>query len=340
MRFVVVAAVPALLLMACAQGQTASEGEGDGDEGDAEGEGEGAAEGEGEGESSVPSIGGCPVFPADDPWNQDVLDAVVDEDWTTRLQSFTDVDLHPDFGNVEDEHFGIPINVVPEGTTRVSISFDFDDESDAGPYPIPDPDEVLVEGGSGRDCSGDCHILVVEQGACTLFEAFGCLFDGGWRCGSGAIFDMARVSEGQRPLGLTSADAAGLSITAGLARYDEAAAGLIPHALRFTTHCTQNHFVSPASHHAVPEGCDDDDDGAPPMGLRVRLRSDFSEVGFSPIPLAFIHAMKIHGMILADNGSDFFFQSADDPRWTDDLDELKDIPSSAFEAVDVGLFLP
>jgi hypothetical protein len=121
-----------------------------------------------------------------------------------------------------------------------------------------------------------------------------------------------------------------------LNRYDEAAAGVIGHALRFTTRCTQNHFVSPASHRAVPGDCDPDDDGAPPMGLRVRLAADFDESGFSPIPLAFVKAMKKHGMILADNGSDFFFQSDVDARWTDDLDELKAIPSSAFEAVLVG----
>ena len=234
--------------------------------------------------------------------------------------------------------------MVPAGTAPVPITYDlYPDEADPGPVVLPPVDEVRIEGTDDpRDCAGDCHLLTVAEETCELFEGWACRYDDteGYVCANGARFDLNARSQGQRPEGWTSADAAGLSIVAGLARYDEAAAGAIRHALRFTLPCTQSHYVRPASHYAVPNGCDGDDADAAPMGLRVRLRADFDTSAFSPIPRAFLEAMKSWGMILADNGGAFFFQSEDDPRWTDDLDELKDVPVTAFEALEPGAFYP
>ena len=284
----------------------------------------------------LPQIGGCTVFTASDAWNQDISGAAVDEAWTQRLQALVgDVDLHPDYGNSGDEHYGIPINVVPESQPKVDVEIDwYPDESDPGPYPFPGPDQVKVEGGTAADCDGDCHVLVVQQGACMLYEGYACSYDGGWRCGGEATWDLGRDSYGQRTEGFTSADAAGLSITAGLVRFDEVQAGELRHAIRFTVECTTDRHVRPASHHAVPDGCDADDPNAPPMGLRVRLRADYDVASLSPESQVIARAMQRYGMVLADNGSDFYFQGDDNPGWTEEqVEPLKTIPASAFEVV-------
>jgi hypothetical protein len=316
----------------------ASEGEGEG-----EGEGDGGGEGEGEGDADLPHLGACAVFTPDDAWNVDVSSAPVSDEWTAKFRArYGGTNLHPDFGNFGGEHFGIPINVVASGTAPVPITYDlYPEESDPGPVVLPSPDEIRIEGTDDpRACDGDCHILAVDQDRCELFEAWLCRYHDvdGYVCANGARFDMTRSSQGQRPEGFTSADAAGLSITAGLARFDEAAAGAIRHALRFTVECTQEHYVRPASHQAVAGGCDPGDVDAPPMGLRIRLRADFDTSSFSPIPRAFLSAMQTYGMILADNGSDLFFQSEDNAGWTDDLDELKSVPGEAFEVIEPGTF--
>lgn len=284
-------------------------------------------------------IGDCEVFPPSDPWKLDVSNAQVDSGWTTKLLAHaTKTQLHPDFGG----GYGLPINVVPQGQAGVAITFDYTDESDPGLYPFPPT--VRVEGGTATSCDGDCHVLVVQQGVCLLWEAWACSYGGSsWSCGSGAKFDLTRSSAGQRPKGWTSADAAGLAITPGLAREAEAAAGSINHAIRFTMHCTQDGFVAPASHQAVPTGRDGCPAGItsdmlraeyPPMGTRVRLKRGYATASMPTRARAIAEAMKTYGMILADNGSDWFFQGEDSPGWTDaDLDALKAIPADQLEVL-------
>jgi hypothetical protein len=287
--------------------------------------------------SGGPTIGGCAVFPAEDPWNQDVSDAVADPVWTTRLLSMVgDARIHPDYGGDASELYGIPIGVVPVDQPLLDVTFDWwPEESDPGPYPFPSPGDALIEGGNPAECDGDCHLLVVQQGTCELFEGYACYYEDGWHCGNGARWDLTQPSYGQRPKGWTSADAAGLAIAPGIVRYDEVRAGQVNHAIRFTTSCTSASFVSPATHLAVPGGCEGDLN-APPMGLRVRLKADFDIASFSESARVVLTAMKRYGMILADNGSDFYFQGEAHLGWTDEeLDDLKSVPASAFEAVAV-----
>ncbi|HEY3500388.1 MAG TPA: hypothetical protein VGK73_37105 [Polyangiaceae bacterium] len=297
----------------------------------------GSASNAGSGSSTAgPTIGGCPLFPADDAWNRDISSAPVDPTWTARLADVVgDVNLHPDYGGGDGELYGIPINVVPEHQLSVGVNFYwYDDESDPGPYPFPDPTAVRIEGNSPLECDGDCHLLVVQQGACELFEGYACYFAAGWQCGGGARWNLMENSYGQREKGWTSADAAGLAITPGIVRYDEVRAGEIRHAIRFTVPCTGPHFVEPATHYAVPGGCDQNDRTLPPMGLRVRLRSDYDISRAPQSAQVVLRAMQRYGMILADNGSSFYFQGEAHPGWTeDDIEPLKDVPASAFEAI-------
>jgi hypothetical protein len=283
-------------------------------------------------------IGGCAVFPPEDAWNQDISGATVDEQWTGRLLDMVgDIRLHPDYGGDASELYGIPIGVVPEDQPPLDVTFDWwPEESDPGPYPFPEPADAMIEGGDAMNCDGDCHLLVVQQGSCQLYEGYACYYEDGWHCGNGAHWDLTQVSYGQRPKGWTSADAAGLAITPGIIRYDEVRAGEIRHAIRFTTECTRPNFVAPATHQAVPGGCDESDPNSPPMGLRVRLNPDFDITSFSEGAQVVLTAMKRYGMILADNGSNFFFQGEAHLGWTDEeLDDLKSVPASAFEVVDV-----
>jgi hypothetical protein len=284
----------------------------------------------------VPQIAGCPVFTADDAWNTDISQKPADGKWTTNLSTVVGAKkLHPDFGSYSGETYGIPINVVGPDQATSTVDFDYADESDPGPYPFPDPSVVKIEGGTATACDGDCHLLVVQTGVCKVFEGYACSHDGGWKCGSGAIFDLTKNSYGQRKKGWTSADAAGLSITAGLLRYDEVAQDALHHAIRMTLRCTADAFVTPASHKAVPGGCKDVADIALPMGARVRLRADYDLSGVNKTAKTILQAMKTYGLIVADNGSDFYFQGEADPRWTEDIEALKAVPSSAFEVVEM-----
>ena len=288
----------------------------------------------GAGSGDVPTLGGCTLFTADDEWNREVYEQEADADWTGRLQELVGgVRIHPDFGGSGE--YGIPINVVPDTQPVVDVSFGYDDESDPGPYPFPVPgeDSFEIEGHSPESCDGDCHLLVIQSGTCMLYEGYACEYGGdSWACGSGAQWDLTQNSYGQRPEGWTSADAAGLPITPGILRYEEVVAGAVRHAIRFTVHCSSPHYVKPASHYAVPGNCDEDI--SPPMGLRVRLRRDFAISGFSKRTQTILTAMQHYGMILADNGSDFYFQGDADPDWPEDvLDELKTISASQFEVV-------
>jgi hypothetical protein len=284
-------------------------------------------------------IGGCDVFTADDAWNRDITSASVDADWTTKIHTLVgDIKLHPDYGNSGSEHYGIPINTVAQSQAAVAVSFDdYPDESDPGPYPLPDPSSAKIEGGTPSACDGDCHFLVVQSGSCMLYEGYACHYASGWHCANGAKWDLSKNSYGQRKKGWTSADAAGLAITPGLVRYDEVAAGQITHAIRFTLKCTRANFVAPATHDAVPSKCDPNDPNAPPMGLRVRLRADYDLSKLSAHAQVVAKAMQHYGLMLADNGSNFYFQGEDSPSWTaDDVEPLKTIPASAFEALTPG----
>lgn len=287
----------------------------------------------------VPQIAGCPVFTPDDAWNTDISQKKVDPTWTANLATLVGgKKLHPDFGSYAGETYGIPINVVGPDQATSTVSFDYDDESDPGPYPFPAPGVVKIEGGTATNCDGDCHLLVVQTGTCKLFEGYACGHDGSWKCGSGAIFDMKKNSYGQRPKGWTSADAAGLSIAAGLLRYDEVAADALHHAIRMTLRCSNSSYVTPASHKAVPGGCGDVADIALPMGARVRLKADYDISSVNKTAKTILQAMKTYGMIMADNGSDFYFQGEADPRWTEDIEALKAVPASAFEVVEMPPF--
>jgi hypothetical protein len=274
--------------------------------------------------SGGPTIGGCPVFPSDNAWNQDVSRAPVDANsnaYVARIDSFRQF-LHPDFGS--DPSYGIPYVVVAGTQARVPITFTaYGSESDPGPYPVPL--NAPVEAGS------DAHVLVVDSGDCHLYEMYGAHQRGsGWDAASGAVFNLD--SNALRPDTWTSADAAGLPILPGLARYDEVAAGVINHALRFTVDESQNGFIHPATHQAGVANAND-----PPMGARFRLKASFDLTPYHGEALVILTALKRYGMIVADNGSSWFVSGSTDPRWNDnDLNQLKSVPGSAFEAVATG----
>ena len=271
-----------------------------------------------------PGIGGCAVFPSTNAWNQDVSKAPVDPSsaaYVARIDSFRQF-LHPDFGS--DPSYGIPYIVVPGSHAPVPITFTaYGSESDPGPYPVPL--SAPVESGS------DAHVLVVDSGNCHLYEMFGAhQRAGGWDAASGAVFNLS--SNALRPDTWTSADAAGLPILPGLVRYDEVAAGVINHALRFTVDQSQNGFIHPATHQAGVANASD-----PPMGERFRLRASFDLTPYHGEALVILTALQRYGMIVADNGSSWYVTGSTDSRWNDnDLDQLKSVPGSAFEAVATG----
>jgi hypothetical protein len=278
---------------------------------------------------SAPSLAACPVFPADNEWNRDISNDPLDPMSQAYIDHINNngsgTMMHPDFGS----GFGIPYVVVPGTEPRVPVSFDYADESDPGPYPIPA--DAPIEGGATSD--GDRHILVVDGDACMLYELFSSYYVGpGWHAGSGAIFDLR--SNQLRPDGWTSADAAGLPIFPGLVRYDEAVdTGEIVHALRFTVKVTQNAYVHPATHAASSVT----DPNAPPMGMRIRLKASFDTSSFTGAALVVATALKKYGALLADNGSNWYFQGAPNPSFDDEeLDQLKSLPGDAFEVVQLA----
>jgi hypothetical protein len=277
--------------------------------------------------TSLTKIGGCQVFPPNNPWNQSIATAPVNPNSAAYVASINSTKqfLHPDFGS--NPTYGIPYVVVPKSQPFVPITFNaYGSESNPGPYPVPL--NAPVESGSDR------HVLVVDSGNCHLYEMFAAQQVGaGWTCASGAVFNLN--SNALRPDGWTSADAAGLPILPGLALYSEIAAGVINHALRFTVDATQNGFIHPATHQAGVAN-----PALPPMGLRFRLKASFSLAGYHGEALVILRALKTYGMIVADNGSSWYISGATDPRWNDnDLNQLKSVPGSAFEAVSTGPIL-
>jgi hypothetical protein len=232
--------------------------------------------------------------------------------------------LHPDFSSIGGGNYGIPYNIVSATTRRRAVKFTWPRESDAGPYPIPK--RPKIEGGSDR------HMLMVDKDACKLYELFAARKTStGWKAGSGAIWDMR--SDALRPAGWTSADAAGLPILPGLARFDEVAAGEIRHALRFTAETTRNTYIYPARHFAS----DLTSVSQPPMGLRIRLKSTVKLDGFGPQARVILRALQVYGMILADNGSSLYVTGAPAAGWDDDdLHDLHQLHGSDFEVVDTS----
>lgn len=291
-----------------------------------------------------PDLGSCQVFP-DPPaslspsapslpnqaaWNQDISKAPRDPRsaaYIAYINGHGGDHLHPDFGSPRP--YGFPYAVVGPGQRQMPVHYTaYGDESDPGPFPVPA--DAPVEGGNGSD--GDRHVLVVDRGECKLYELYRAFYSAKprphWNADAGVAWDLS--STALRPEGWTSADAAGLPIFPGLVRYDEAASGQIEHAIRVTVESTRNAWVHPASHCAGDTSSGD----APPMGLRLRLKAGYGLGKFSGPAKAVALAMKRYGLIVADNGSNWFFSGSSDRRWDDEnLNQLKRIPGRAFEVV-------
>jgi hypothetical protein len=241
--------------------------------------------------------------------------------------------MHADFGSglYEGAPIGIPFVAVPRSQPRVRVRFQYRDESDRVRYPLPR--DVPIEG--GRDSTGDRHAIVVDRGRCRLYELYAAYPPSGgrgsWRAGSGAVWDLR--SNRMRPAGWTSADAAGLPILPGLARWDEVKRGRIDHALRFTVPRTRRAYVYPARHFA--SGSDDPE--LPAMGQRFRLKRGYRIAGFPRQARVILEALKRYGMIVADNGSAWYVSGQPSSGWDNDqLHTLHQVPGSAFEAVDTS----
>jgi hypothetical protein len=311
------AALP-LLVLGCAAAPTA---------------GGGPTGGGGPGLGPNASLEGRRPFPADNPWNTPVDQDPVDPSSDTLIAGIgLTRGLHPDFGaNYNGGPFGIPYIVVGGTTPGVGVTFDYADESDPGPYPIPA--DAPIEGGAAA--GGDRHVLVIDRDHWKLYELFAAYPVAGsanWTAGSGAIFDLG--SDAVRPSGWTSADAAGLPIFPGLVRYDEVVEqGAILHALRFTVSHTRHGYVYPARHYASS----DTSPLVPPMGMRVRLKASYDISGYPASARVILQALKTYGMIVADNGSDWFISGAPDARWNDtELNTLKQVQGGNFEVVRMG----
>jgi hypothetical protein len=291
-----------------------------------------------------PSLGSCPVFPSPPAslpprapslpnqaaWNQDVSKAPVAPN-SAAILAYIDAHggdrLHPDFGS--PRAYGFPYAVVGARQRKLPIHYTaYGGESDQGPFPVPAG--APVEG--GQRSGGDRHVLVVDHSSCVLYELYRAFFERGghahWNADSGVSWNLR--STALRPDSWTSADAAGLPIFPGLVRYDEVASGHLDHAIRVTFDSTRDAWVHPASHCAG----DTSNPNAPPMGMRLRLRPSYGLGDFSGAAKTIVTAMERYGMIVADNGSNWFFSGNSDRRWDDEsLDQLKRIPGSAFQVV-------
>jgi hypothetical protein len=284
------------------------------------------------------SLNGFVPFPSNNLWNTDISTAPVDSNSANYINFIgSTVTLHPDFGagTFHNQTLGIPYQVVAGTQAKVNVTLNaFADESDPGPKPIPS--NALIEG-YPKPGNGDRHVLVLDKDGCWLYELYNAsLTKGVWSADQGSIWDMT-INE-QRPYTWTSADAAGLPVFVGLARFDEVAAGAINHALRFTVPTSQKAFVLPATHWASTTT----DPNAPPMGLRLRLKASFDISAYPADDQVILTALKKYGLILADNGSAIFISGAPDNRWNNtDLNLLKQITASNFEVVQTGtIFTP
>ncbi|HEX3670580.1 MAG TPA: hypothetical protein VHT92_02625 [Candidatus Cybelea sp.] len=297
------------------------------------GQAQNAASKRGTSTSHVPVVGGCQIFPADNWWNTDISGYPLDPNSQQYINALPG-NLHPDFGR--DPHYGIPFNIVPQTQKKVPVHFHYGSQSDPGPYPIPP--NAQIEG--GRHAGGDRHVLVLQQGVCKLYEMWDAYpIAGGksWKAGSGALFHLN--SNKLRPDGWTSADAAGLPVLPALVKCGEVQAGEIDHALRVTFTQTQQGYIHPATHFASDSRAKD----LPPMGLRLRMKASYDISGITGQSHVIAVAMKTYGMFVADNGSNWYFQGeggTDSKCWNDnDLDQLKNVPGTAFEVVKTGKIL-
>lgn len=281
----------------------------------------------------LPSAPKCPIFPANNQWNQRVDKLPVASNSRAIVKNIgLDVGLHPDFGSgrYNGGPIGIPFTTVPGDQKKVPVRFQYASESDPGPYPIPK--DAPIEG--GRHSTGDRHVIVVDRGHCELYELYAAYpRDGGtrWRAGSGATWDLR--SNKLRPKGWTSADAAGLPILPGLVRYDEVKSGAIHHALRFTVSHTRRKYIYPARHFASNLT----DRNLPAMGQRLRLKQGFDISGFPRQARIVLEALKHYGMIVADNGSDWYISGAPNRHWNNDkLHALGRVLGRNFVVVDTS----
>lgn len=277
----------------------------------------------------------CHAFPVTNWWHADVSRLPVNRLSRTWLAHMSiRRNLHPDFGPSygAGPAYGIPITVVGGTHPKVSVRFDYADESDHVGYPLGS--DTRIEG--GRNSTGDRHAIVVDKSTCRLYETWLTRYVGGrWRAGSGATWSLK--SNRLRPDGWTSADAAGLPILPGLLRWNEVRAGYVDHAIRFTTDLTSSHHLWPARHDAGFTSSW----AYPPMGARFRLRASYDASRLGPEARVVVRAMKRYGLVLADNGSPWYFQGEQNARWpTRLIDDLKRIPASAFVAVDTSSLRP
>ncbi|HZV77908.1 MAG TPA: hypothetical protein VFF63_09150 [Candidatus Babeliales bacterium] len=283
--------------------------------------------------ANPPVVGGCQIFPANNWWNTDISNYPLDP-LSSQYIAALPGNLHPDFGRNPD--YGIPFNIVPATQKKVPVSFGYASQSNPGPYPIPP--NAQIEG--GRHSTGDRHVLVLQQGVCKLYEMWDAYpINGGkrWRAGSGALFHLD--SNKLRPNGWTSADAAGLPILPALVKCAEVQAGVINHALRVTFQETQAGYIHPATHYAS----DSRAKSLPPMGLRFRMKASYDISQITGQAHVVAVAMKTYGMFVADNGTNWYFQGEGGKAskcWNNnDLDQLKNVPGSAFEVVKTGPIL-
>jgi hypothetical protein len=279
----------------------------------------------------LPSARHCPVFPATNAWNQRVDTLPVAADSARLIASIgLDAPVHADFGSGKWDGgpIGIPFDVVSRTTLIHRVTFQYADESDRVRYPIPR--HVHIEGGA--HATGDRHAILVDKSTCRLYELYDLRHTGrGWTAGSGATWNLR--SNHLRPAGWTSADAAGLPIFPGLARWDEAKRGVIDHALRFTAPETRRAYVYPARHYASNSS----DPALPPMGLRIRLKAGVNIASFPRQARVVLRALQRYGMILADNGSPWYVSGAPSPRWNNDaLHALGRLTGADFEVVDTS----
>ncbi|HZY98225.1 MAG TPA: hypothetical protein VFE36_01495 [Candidatus Baltobacteraceae bacterium] len=288
------------------------------------------------------NVGGCQIFPTPPPsgptgndwWNQDISKYPVDPKSSTYIAQLPG-NLHPDFGH--EAYYGIPFNIVPANQKNVPVRFlNYPSSSNPGPYPIPPNAEVE---GQPRYTSGDRHLLVLQQGTCTLYEMWEAVEKNhgtSWNAANGAVFHLN--SNKMRPKGWTSADAAGLPILPALIKCDEVSAGAINHPLRVTFQQTYRGFITPARHDAGSSKTN-----VPPMGARFRLKASFDISRFNRVSKIILTAMKRYGMFVADNGSNWYFQGQGGREaacWNDnDLDQLKSVSGSNFEVVNTGKIL-
>jgi hypothetical protein len=279
----------------------------------------------------LPAARHCPVFPTNNPWNQRVDKLPVSADSAQLIRSIgLEAPVHADFGSGKWDGgpIGIPFDVVSRTTPRHRVAFRYADESDRVRYPIPR--HVHIEG--GRHATGDRHAILVDRSSCRLYELYDLRHMGhGWTAGSGATWSLR--SNHLRPAGWTSADAAGLPIFPGLARWDEVARGVIDHALRFTAAQTRRAYVYPARHYASSSS----DPSLPPMGLRVRLKASVNIGSFPRQARIVLRALQRYGMILGDNGSPWYVSGAPNRHWSNDaLHSLGRLTGADFEVVDTS----